>query len=97
MANPQIRSFTLSSNTVAPGGSVVGTVDSWDPDNRVVTVKATVGTATALTTLTVNDVAIPNPSFTEVDASGNAVATPTLDFLVDPQNPNRVTITARNL
>ena len=93
MASPQIRSFTLSSNTVAPGGSVIGTVDAWDPDNRVVQVKATVGTATAITTLTVNDVAIPNPTFVEVDAAGNVVSPQTVSFVVDPQNPNRVTIT----
>lgn len=97
MANPQIRSFTLSSNTVAPGGSVIGTVDAYDPDNRTVTVKANIGSATATTILTVADNPIPNPTFTEVDASGNPVASPTVDFVVDPLNPMRVTITARNL
>ena len=97
MANPQIRSFTLSSNTVAPGGSVVGLVDAYDPDNRTVTVKANVGGATAVTTLTVQDVPVPNPTFTEVDVNGNPVSTPTVDFVVDPLNPSRVTITARNL
>lgn len=96
MANPQIRSFTLSSSTVAPGGSVVGTVDAYDPDNRTVRVQANVGGATAVTVLTVNDNPIPNPVFSEVDANGGAV-TPTLDFVPDPLNPMRVTITARQL
>lgn len=97
MANPQIRSFTIAPSTVSPGGTAVGTVDAFDPDGRTALVRATVGDATVVTTLTVEGEPVPAPSFTEVDANGNPVASPTLEFTVDPQNPFKVFIKAKVL
>lgn len=97
MANPQIRSFSISPTTVAPGASTTGTVDAFDPDNRTVHLRAKIGTATAVTTLTVEDVPVPAPVFEEVDAAGVPVTVPTVDFVADPTNPFRVIITPRTV
>lgn len=103
LANPQIRSFTITPATVRPGESAQGVVDAFDPDNRTVTVVAELPVEAgqprvyATTVLAIEDNPIPAPFFTEVDAAGNPVATPTLNFAVDPANPFRVTITANPL
>lgn len=99
MAGVIIRSFTISPSTVAPGQTTDGYVDPYDPDNRTTRVRASVGSASAVTVLTVADEPIPDPVFEEVDADGNVVpeANRTLDFAVDPGDSTHVFITAREL
>jgi hypothetical protein len=94
MADVVITSFGPSPQTIAPGESTTATVEAFDPDNRTTFVKATIGNATAIMQLSVADVPIPAPTFTEVDAAGEPVATPTLQLTPDPSNPFMVHITA---
>lgn len=101
MADPVIRSFNITPARIKPGESATGTVDAYDPDNKTITVKAEIPVEegqpriSATTTLTIEDNPIPHPVFSEVDAAGQPVSTPSLEFLPDPTDPFKVIIKAK--
>lgn len=93
MAQPVIRSVTFDSTDLAPGQTVTGVVDAFDPDARVARLRAQVGDASVVTVLTVGD-PLPDPVFDLVDDQGQPVTDPTFTVVADPQDPFTVHVTA---